>query len=293
MTKESRISIYFFAPAGIFMLIFLFFPVALLVRDSFFEIDMIAQGRGTFVGLSHYIDAIRSERFIGATTNTIIYVVVAVGFELILGLFFALLLNTAFKGHGIVRTIMLAPLMIAPLVTGLIWRFMLNNQFGIVNKLLYDFNITSSRHAIQWLSDERFALLSTIIADIWLTTPFMMLVLLAGLQGISPTLYESSKIDGANKIQTFLYITLPSLFPVMIVAVLIRTVDAARTFDIVWVLTQGGPSNSSEVLSTYMYKTLTRYGQVGESSAMAVIFIILLLVISSYFLIAMFKANKK
>lgn len=275
------------------MLIFLFFPVALLVRDSFFEIDMIAQGRGTFVGLSHYIDAIRSERFIGATTNTIIYVVVAVGFELILGLFFALLLNTAFKGHGIVRTIMLAPLMIAPLVTGLIWRFMLNNQFGIVNKLLYDFNITSSRHAIQWLSDERFALLSTIIADIWLTTPFMMLVLLAGLQGISPTLYESSKIDGANKIQTFLYITLPSLFPVMIVAVLIRTVDAARTFDIVWVLTQGGPSNSSEVLSTYMYKTLTRYGQVGESSAMAVIFIILLLVISSYFLIAMFKANKK
>nr|WP_245746384.1 sugar ABC transporter permease [Evansella caseinilytica] len=275
------------------MLIFLFFPVALLVRDSFFEIDMIAQGRGTFVGLSHYIDAIRSERFIGATTNTIIYVVVAVGFELILGLFFALLLNTAFKGHGIVRTIMLAPLMIAPLVTGLIWKFMLNNQFGIVNKLLYDFNITSSRHAIQWLSDERFALLSTIIADIWLTTPFMMLVLLAGLQGISPTLYESSQIDGANKIQTFLYVTLPSLFPVMIVAVLIRTVDAARTFDIVWVLTQGGPSNSSEVLSTYMYKTLTRYGQVGESSAMAVIFIILLLAVSSYFLIAMFKANKK
>ncbi|WP_332694405.1 carbohydrate ABC transporter permease [Halalkalibacter lacteus] len=293
MTKESRVSICFFAPAGIFMLVFLFFPVALLVRDSFFEIDMIAQGRGTFVGLSNYIEAIRSERFIGATTNTLIYVVVAVCFELILGLFFALLLNTAFKGHGIVRTIMLAPLMIAPLVTGLIWRFMLNNQFGIVNKLLYDYNITSSRHAIQWLSDERFALLSTIIADIWLTTPFMMLVLLAGLQGISKTLYESADIDGANKIQTFLYVTLPSLFPVMIVAVLIRTVDAARTFDIVWVLTQGGPSNSSEVLSTYMYKTLTRYGLVGESSAMAVIFIILLLVISSYFLIAMFKANKK
>ncbi|WP_347549058.1 sugar ABC transporter permease [Pseudalkalibacillus hwajinpoensis] len=293
MTKESRVSIYFFAPAAIFMLVFLFFPVAFLVRDSFFEIDMIAQGKGTFVGLSNYIEAIRSERFIDTTTNTLIYVVVAVGFELVLGLFFALLLNTAFKGHGIVRTIMLAPLMIAPLVTGLIWRFMLNNQFGIVNKLLYDFNITSSRDAIQWLSDERFALLSTIIADIWLTTPFMMLILLAGLQGISKTLYESADIDGANKIQTFLYVTLPSLFPVMIVAVLIRTVDAARTFDIVWVLTQGGPSNSSEVLSTYMYKTLTRYGQVGESSAMAVIFIILLLVISSYFLTAMFKANKK
>jgi multiple sugar transport system permease protein len=183
--------------------------------------------------------------------------------------------------------------MIAPIVTGLIWRFMLNNQFGIVNKLLYDFNFTSSPHAIQWLSDERYSLLSAIIADIWLTTPFMMLVLLAGLQGISPTLYESARIDGANKIQIFFSITIPSLMPVMVVAILIRMIDAARTFDIVWVLTQGGPAFSSEVLSTYMYSNLTRYGLVGESSAMAVIFIIILLALSSYFLVNMFRANKK
>ncbi|WP_408009093.1 carbohydrate ABC transporter permease [Pseudalkalibacillus sp. A8] len=293
MTKESKISFLFFAPAGIFMLIFLFFPVMLLIKDSFFQVDMISQDSGTFVGINNYIESIKSERFLGATTNTLIYVVVAVSAELILGLFFAMLLNTGFKGHGLVRTILLSPLMIAPLVSGLIWKFMLNSQFGIVNQVLYDLNITSSRQAIQWLSDDRTALLSTIIADIWLTTPFMMLVLLAGLQGIPTTLYESAKIDGANKIQTFFYITLPSLLPIMVVAILIRTVDAARTFDIVWVLTQGGPANSSEVLSTYMYKTLTRYGEVGESSAMAVLFIILLLLLSSYFLVSMFKANKK
>ncbi|WP_208589694.1 carbohydrate ABC transporter permease [Gracilibacillus suaedae] len=293
MTKESKISFLFFAPAGIFMLIFLLFPVMLLIKDSFFQVDMISQDSGTFVGINNYIESIKSDRFLGATTNTLIYVVVAVSAELLLGLFFAMLLNTGFKGHGLVRTILLSPLMIAPLVSGLIWKFMLNSQFGIVNQLLYDFNITSSRHAIQWLSDDRTALLSTIIADIWLTTPFMMLVLLAGLQGIPVTLYESARIDGANKIKTFFYITLPSLLPVMVVAILIRTVDAARTFDIVWVLTQGGPANSSEVLSTYMYKTLTRYGEVGESSAMAVLFIILLLLLSSYFLISMFKANKK
>ncbi|MFB4169916.1 carbohydrate ABC transporter permease [Virgibacillus sp. JSM 102003] len=293
MKKDSKISLFFFAPAGIFMLIFLFFPVMLLIKDSFFQVDMISQDSGTFVGISNYIESITSDRFLGATTNTLIYVVVAVSVELLLGLFFAMLLNTGFKGHGLVRTILLSPLMIAPLVSGLIWKFMLNSQFGIVNQLLYDFNITSSRHAIQWLSDDKTALLSTIIADIWLTTPFMMLVLLAGLQGIPNTLYESAKIDGANKVKTFFYITLPSLLPVMVVAILIRTVDAARTFDIVWVLTQGGPANSSEVLSTYMYKTLTRYGEVGESSAMAVLFIILLLLLSSYFLISMFKANKK
>ena len=292
MTKESKISFLFFAPAGVFMLVFLFFPVMLLIKDSFFQVDMMSQGSGTFVGISNYIESIKSERFLGATANTLIYVVVAVSAELILGLFFAMLLNTGFKGHSVVRTILLSPLMIAPLVSGLIWKFMLNSQFGIVNQLLYDWNITSSRHAIQWLSDERTALLSTIIADIWLTTPFMMLVLLAGLQGIPETLYESAKIDGANKVKIFFYITLPSLLPVMVVAILIRTVDAARTFDIVWVLTQGGPANSSEVLSTYMYKTLTRYGEVGESSAMAVLFIIILLMLSSYFLVKMFNENK-
>lgn len=293
MKKDSRLSIYFFAPAGIFILVFLFLPVMLLIRDSFFDKEMISQDMGAFVWLSNYIEALTSPRFLSATFNTLIYVVSAVSIELLLGLFFALLLNIGFKGSGIVRTILLAPLMLAPLVTGLIWKFMLNGQFGIVNKILYDLNLISSRHAIEWLADERFALLSTIIADIWLTTPFMMLILLAGLQGIPITLYESAKIDGANKIQTFFYVTLPSLLPVIVVAILIRTVDAARTFDIVWVLTQGGPSNSSEVLSTYMYKTLTRYGLVGESSAMAVLFIIILLVISSYFLVTMFKANKK
>ncbi|MFC0559187.1 carbohydrate ABC transporter permease [Halalkalibacter alkalisediminis] len=293
MNRTYRTSLLFFMPAGIFMLVFLIYPISLLLKDSLYKVDIFNPSEATFVGLSNYINALTSERFIGATINTVIYVVGAVSVELLLGLFFALLLNSGFKGSGIVRTILLSPLMIAPIVTGLIWRFMLNNQFGIVNKLLYDFNITSSPHAIQWLSDERYSLLSAIIADIWLTTPFMMLVLLAGLQGISATLYESAKIDGANKTQIFFSITLPSLMPVMVVAILIRMIDAARTFDIVWVLTQGGPSFSSEVLSTYMYSNLTRYGLVGESSAMAVIFIIILLALSSYFLVNMFRANKK
>ncbi|MYL34344.1 ABC transporter permease subunit [Pontibacillus yanchengensis] len=281
---NSKLSILFFLPAGLFMGVFLLYPLFLLVKDSLFTYNLLDPAAKQFVGLTNYVSALTSERFLQSTWNTVIYIVGAVGTEFVLGLLLALLLNTGFRGSQSIRTLLLAPLMLAPLVSGLIWKFMLNDQFGVINWGLYKLGILSDPHQVLWLSDSKYALLSTIIADVWLTTPFMMLVLLAGLQGIPKGLYEASQIDGANKWQTFRYVTLPSLAPVAIVAVLIRMIDAARTFDIVWVLTKGGPGFSSEVLSTYMYKMLTRYGQVGEASAMAVIFIVLLLALSSFFI---------
>nr|WP_276537466.1 sugar ABC transporter permease [Bacillus infantis] len=275
------------------MLVFLLYPILLLVRDSFYKVDFLNASAREFVGLANYVSSLTSERFLKALWNTVIYITAAVGVEFILGLILALLLSNAFKGSQVIRTLLLSPLMLAPLVSGLIWKFMLNDQFGIINWGLYKIGILSDPHQIMWLSDSKFALFSTIIADIWLTTPFMMLVLLAGLKGIPQSLYEAAEIDGASRWQKFRYVTIPSLIPVATVALLIRIIDAARTFDIVWVLTQGGPGFSSELLSTYMYKTLTRYGQVGESSAMAVIFIILLLGLSSFFITKLWSPRKK
>jgi multiple sugar transport system permease protein len=290
--RNSTLSTLFFLPAAMFMLVFLLYPITLLVKDSFYHIDLMNPSVKEFVGLANYIDSLSSERFLKALWNTVVYICVAVGVEFILGLILALLLSHAFKGSQVIRTLLLSPLMLAPLVSGLIWKFMLNDQFGIFNWVLYKIGILSDPHQILWLSDSRYAIYSTIIADIWLTTPFIMLVLLAGIQGIPKTLYESADIDGANKWHKFRYITVPSLIPVASVALLIRIIDAARTFDIVWVLTQGGPGFSSELLSTYMYKTLTRYGQVGQSSAMAVIFIILLLILSSFFISKIWSPKK-
>lgn len=275
------------------MLVFLVYPIFLLIRDSFYKIDIINPSLREFVGFANYTNSLTSERFLKALLNTVVYIGVAVGFEFIIGLILALLLSNAFKGSQFIRTLLLSPLMLAPLVTGIIWKFMLNDQFGIINWGLYKLGILSDPHQILWLSDSRFALYSTIIADIWLTTPFIMLVLLAGIKGIPISLYESADMDGANKWHKFRYITFPSLIPVATVALLIRIIDAARTFDIVWVLTQGGPGFSSELLSTYMYKTLTRYGEVGQSSAMAVIFIIILLVLSSFFITKMWSPRRR
>jgi multiple sugar transport system permease protein len=291
--KNGALTTIFFFPAGIFMLVFLVFPILLLIRDSFYKIDIINPSLREFVGFANYTNSLTSECFLKALWNTVVYIGVAVGLEFFIGLILALLLSNAFKGSQFIRTLLLSPLMLAPLVTGIIWKFMLNDQFGIFNWGLYKLGILSDPHQILWLSDSRFALYSTIIADIWLTTPFIMLVLLAGIKGIPISLYESAEMDGANKWHKFRYITFPSLIPVATVALLIRIIDAARTFDIVWVLTQGGPGFSSELLSTYMYKTLTRYGEVGESSAMAVIFILILLVLSSFFITKMWSPRRR
>lgn len=288
-SKDRRISFLFFLPAAVFMILFFVYPLFLLVKNSFLENE---EPYG-FVGLEHYSNAITSHTFRQSLFNTTQFVVGAVSIELILGMILALLLSTGFKGSNLIRTLLLSPLMISPLVAGLIWKFMLNDQFGILNRFLYQMGILSTPQSILWLSDSKYALISCMIADIWLTTPFMMLVLLAGIQGIPETLYEAARIDGASKAQSFWRITLPSLKPVILVAVVVRMIDAARSFDIIWVMTQGGPNNASSLVSTFIYKAIARYNQEGYSSAMAIIFMLILLGICSFFMKYFWSPAKK
>ncbi|UUZ84647.1 sugar ABC transporter permease [Paenibacillus sp. P26] len=183
--------------------------------------------------------------------------------------------------------------MISPLVCGLIWKFMLNDQFGILNSLLFRAGWLKSPQSLLWLSDSKLALVSCIIADVWLTTPFMMLILLAGIQSIPDSLYEAAHIDGANKRQSFMHITLPGLRAVILVAVVIRFIDAMKSFDIIWVMTQGGPNGSSSLVSTLIYKSVARYNNGGSASAMAVIFMVVLLALCSIFIKRFWNPGKK
>jgi multiple sugar transport system permease protein len=287
--RDRRTALLFFLPAAVFMLLFFLYPMIMLVRDSLFD----SKSGTMFVGADNYTKALTSDRFYQSLYNTVVFVVGAVTIELVIGLVIALLLSTGFKGSHFVRTLFLSPLMIAPLVCGLIWKFMLNDQFGILNSFLYKVGLIDNPQSILWLSDSKYALLSCIIADVWLTTPFMMLVLLAGIQGIPLSLFEAAHIDGASRSQRFWHITLPSLRPVIVVAVIIRMIDAARSFDIIWVLTQGGPNFASSVLSTLIYNTMIRYNQIGYASAMAVLFMIVLLFICGFFMNRFWSPNKK
>lgn len=225
--------------------------------------------------------------------NTLIYIVVAVGAETMFGLLFALFFELDYKGSKIIRSFMMAPLMIAPLVAGLTWKLMMSSSFGIINELLTRIGILSDSSDILWLADEKWALLACCIADIWLTTPFMMLMILAGLQGLDSSMLEAAKMDGAGLLQQVFTIKIPVIKPVLLTALSVRIIDAARTFDIIWAMTEGGPNNSSETISIIIYKTLTRYNDIGYASAMAVIFIAVLVVFTLVFMQSLWNPRKK
>jgi len=280
-TINRKTMLYFFLPAAIFMLVFLLYPLITLIIDSFSM--TLGDGSREFVGLSNYIKAFSSATFLKAFKNTIIYVFLAVGLETVLGLFLSIVLTHKYKGFTALRTLMLSPLMIAPIVAGLIWKFMLSNQFGIINALLVKFGLIESTSSILWLANPNITLISVVIADVWLTTPFMMLMFLAGIQGISDGLYEAAVMEGASKIQMIFRIIIPNIKPVLFSALIVRIIDAARSFDIIWAMTQGGPNNSSELLSVHIYKMLQRYSDIGLSSAMAMIFISVLISITLIF----------
>ena len=278
----------FFLPGAIFMCAFLIYPIITMVIDSFFEIGLT--GDKTFIGLENYIHAFTAGGFLKQLKNTLIYIVVAVGVETVIGLLF---FELNYKGSKVVRSLMMAPLMTGPLVAGVTGKLMMSSSFGIVNEVLTRIGILSSSSDILWLADERWSLLACCIADIWLTTPFMMLMILAGLQGLDSSMVEAAKIDGANMLQQIFYVKLPVIKPVLLTALSVRIIDAARTFDIIWAMTEGGPNSSSETISITIYKTLTRYNDIGYASSMAVIFILVLVIFTLVFMQSLWNPKKK
>ena len=288
---SKKTLLLFFLPGAIFMGAFLIYPIMKMVFYSFFKVGIT--GDRAFIGLDNYIKAFTAGGFMKQLKNTLVYILIAVSVETILGFIFALLFELNYKGSKIVRSFMMTPLMIAPLVAGLIWKLMMSSNFGIVNEMLMRMGILSNASDILWLADSRWSLIACCIADIWLTTPFMMLMILAGLQGLDGSMVEAARMDGANKLQEIFYIKVPGIKPVLLTALSVRIIDAAKTFDIIWAMTEGGPNSSSETISIVIYKTLVKYNNTGYASAMAVIFIIVLVVFTLIFMQSLWNPKKK
>ena len=288
---SKKTLLLYFLPGAIFMGAFLIYPIMKMVFDSFFKVGIT--GDRAFIGLDNYIKAFTAGGFMKQLKNTLVYILIAVSVETILGFIFALLFELNYKGSKIVRSFMMTPLMIAPLVAGLIWKLMMSSNFGIVNEMLMRMGILSNASDILWLADSRWSLIACCIADIWLTTPFMMLMILAGLQGLDGSMVEAARMDGANKLQEIFYIKVPGIKPVLLTALSVRIIDAAKTFDIIWAMTEGGPNSSSETISIVIYKTLVKYNNTGYASAMAVIFIIVLVVFTLIFMQSLWNPKKK
>ncbi|MFZ3576966.1 carbohydrate ABC transporter permease [Virgibacillus sp. DJP39] len=234
--------------------------------------------KSNFVGLANYVNYFQDIRMWRSLWNTTYFTVLSVAFELMLGLAIALLINRAFKGRGIIRASVLIPWAIPTAVAAMMWGFLYDGQSGIVGHYLELLHIIPD--ASWLLSTADGGMFSVIFADVWKTTPYMALLLLAGLQTIPASLYEASDVDGANKFQQFRNITLPLLKSSILVALLFRTLDAFRVFDLIYVLTGGGPANATESISIYAYKTLFAQQNFGEGSTLSVIVFLCVAVIS-------------
>jgi multiple sugar transport system permease protein len=216
-----------------------------------------------FVGLENYLFLLSDDRFWNALKNTAYFTAVSVSLELILGLSIAILLQRSFRFKGFVRAIVLIPWAIPTVVSAKMWEWIYNTDFGILNY------IVGSK--INWLGDPFLALNAAVFMDVWKTTPFVAILLMAGLQVIPQELYQAAKVDGAGRWDTFKTITLPLLKPVILVVLLFRTLDAFRIFDSIYVLTGGGPANATETLSIYAYKVLFQTLQFGYGSTLSVV----------------------
>lgn len=277
---DRRFALLLIAPAGLFLAAFVLWPLIRFVSSSFFEISPIAGGPRTFVGFENYLRAFASEEFQGASLRTVLYTVIVVAFEFLLGFAVALVLSGLGQRSRIFRTIFMYPLMIAPVVAGLLWRFLLIDNFGILNELLRQAGLIRSTNQIPWLSDPDIALFSVALPDIWLTTSFITLVLFAGLQNIPGDIIEAARIDGARYPTLLLRVVVPLLRPVIAVALIVRGIDAARAFDIIMIQTNGGPQGSTTTLSLLIYRTMTRFGDQGLASAMGTMYLLVMLIVA-------------
>jgi|LSQX01.2.fsa_nt_gb multiple sugar transport system permease protein len=275
MRKAERLTYLFVIPAVVVFALLTVYPLIYAIVTGFYKIDFI-KAKTMFYGFQNYAEILTDDTFWVAVKNTLLFVVLAVVFETLLGTVFALFFNSGFRFMKLYRTIVLVPMLLPPITVALTWKMMYDYNFGIFNFLLKTIGLSP----VEWLSSTDWALLSVVLTDIWQWTPFVFLVILASLQSIPLEIYESAQVEGASYVQSLRYITLPLLRPALALVLLLRTIDTFRVFDKMYVLTGGGPGNATETITYYIYRYGFRYFQTGYAAAASIIMVIMVLIFS-------------
>lgn len=274
---EYRLKLYFIGPTLLVLIIMNIFPLIWSLGLSFTNYSSLMSKKLSFVGFTNY-SRILSDPFIWKYFQTTArFVIIAVGVEFLLGFGLALLLKEHFKGWGLVTTLILIPMMLSPVVVGLFWTFIMDANFGLLNFFIGLLGLPK----VLWLTNPHIALYSVALVDIWMWTPFVMLISLTGLLAIPKSLYEAADIDMASWWFKFRRITLPLVSPLLVLAVLFRVIDAFKMFDLVFIMTGGGPGDVTETVSMSLYRLAFNKFKTGESCAMAYIILILIIALSN------------
>lgn len=264
------------APSLIVILIVAAYPIGYAIWLSLHQYSIIHPGLSRWVGFDNYRDALKSGDFWSSVKVTFIFTAISVTLELIIGMVMALLMHAAFRGRTVLRAVVLVPWAILTVGTAIMWRSIVAPDVGFLNQVLQALHLPGA-HTV-WLAQSGYALAVMIFADVWKTAPFMALLLLAGLQVIPDELYDAAKVDGASAWQRFMRVTLPLLRPAILVALIFRTLDALRIFDLPFVLTQG--ANGTTSLSLYAYQQLTQNRLIGPGSALSVLTFVIVMAVS-------------
>ncbi|MEE9218420.1 MAG: sugar ABC transporter permease [Acidobacteriota bacterium] len=269
-SREQRLAWSLVLPVLVVIAVVALFPLAWTLWESLHVHDLRMPWRGRpFAGLANYAEAFADSRFWGAIGHTFLFACSSVTLEILLGLALALVLNRAARGRGFLRATVLLPWALPTVVAALLWRFLFEAPHGAVNRVLVGVGLLDEPRV--WLAHSAAAWTPIILADVWKTSPFVALLLLAGLQNIDPALYEAARLDGAGVFRRFAHVTLPMLRPALLVALIFRTLDALRVFDLIYVLTAGGPGTATEPIALYAFQSLLQNLRFGYGSALSVV----------------------
>jgi multiple sugar transport system permease protein len=266
---ERTLPLLLLAPTLLVLLALSIYPLVYAVRVSL----QTGTGANAAWSMENFTRLLSDGFFLSALLHTLCYAVIALTCEFLLGLALAVLMSQEMRGRSFFRAALLVPMMLPPVVVGVVWRLALNPNFGAINGTLKSFGVNTE--SLTWTASPRLAFLSVIAVDVWQWTPFVFLILLAGLQAIPQEPYEAARIDGSTAWQTFRFVTLPLLKPAILIVLLLRTMDLLRVFDQIFILTEGGPGFATETVSLYIYRAAFRFGNFGYGAAMSFVLLII------------------
>jgi multiple sugar transport system permease protein len=282
---ERNLKVLFPLPAIIFIALLMIFPVCYTLVISFTDWSLTSGRPMRFAGLGSYLTVLKDNRFHAAVGRTFSFTFGAVAVEAVLGTVIALILNREFRAKGLLKFLLLLPLVVTPVAIGIVFNLFYDPTIGFLNYCLSRLGLPQSG----WVTGAKTVLPSLMLVDVWQWTPMIALIVLAGLSGLSTEPYESAMVDGANGVQVFFRITLPMVMPTILTAIVLRAVDALKTYDIIYAMTRGGPGYASETLNILAYKLSFEYFYLGQSSAALVFLFIIVLVFS----LAVMELRKK
>jgi multiple sugar transport system permease protein len=275
---DRRLKFLFLLPAMAALIALTAFPTVYMFAAAFVKFDPSAPLSSKFVGLDNFLRLFSDDKFHNALINTAVFSTIAVTLEFVLGLGFALLVDTYIRRANFIKTLLILPMMMPTIVVAIVWKLMYQPQFGVINDILTNFGLPP----LLWAASVNTAMLSIIIVDIWEWTPFIFLMCLAGLASLPQEPFEAAELDGASAFQKFRDLTLPFLKPVIVVTLLLRIMDAFRLFDQVFILTVGGPAGATETLSFYLYKVTFRFFDIGYAAAISLFMMFVALQIAGW-----------